>query len=489
MSDVMTFQVAMEASAMPPPASKANPGETDYAGDASFDRVLEKAMKPEESPEALALATEGVVNPMSAQDRQPENSGSEAQSSDPQASAISPAQNVIAEGQVETVQTVITAVVDPSAKVPQPAAADQIVPGSTIEADSPLVISEKPGAEQTPYLDSILLTQAETGIAIDYSRSSQPADSVPSDAHETQKAQTPAENAQNIEHSRLTLTAKPQDGFMVDSEGNYKAIVETSKDKTVPSKAENSEASAQPKSDGNAAGESITSDIQADSAKALSATGKNIDAAVVSTSERENLSPEVKTQEGKATAEHLVSESRKVKVNINNLQGESPPQEAANIGAVQYQELDVQVKEPARLAEARSPEVISQVTKGIDLLSRSERQTLRIQLHPENLGKIEIRLSSGSEGVTVKLNTDTPATGILLERSLSELRTSLADAGVNLASLSVNSGQQQAAYQEASHKFAEKATWKTYYKQNNADNGDTPSEKSDWKESAIDYRI
>jgi flagellar hook-length control protein FliK len=133
--------------------------------------------------------------------------------------------------------------------------------------------------------------------------------------------------------------------------------------------------------------------------------------------------------------------------------------------------------------------MINQISKGIDLLSRADGQSLRIQLQPENMGKIEIRLSSGSDGVTVTLNTDTQLTGNMLERSLSELKTSLADAGVNLASLSVNSGNKQSTYQESKQWYPGKENRTNYGQQNNNVNEELPSVNSLYKDSAIDYRI
>ena len=99
--------------------------------------------------------------------------------------------------------------------------------------------------------------------------------------------------------------------------------------------------------------------------------------------------------------------------------------------------------EPARLAEAPRNEIIQQLSKDLESFAKSGQQSLRLQLHPESLGKIDLHLTSNEEGVRIVMNADQAATGFMLERHLGELKEMLERAGVNLTGLSVNSGNAQ----------------------------------------------
>jgi len=98
------------------------------------------------------------------------------------------------------------------------------------------------------------------------------------------------------------------------------------------------------------------------------------------------------------------------------------------------------IAEPARMAEARQVHVLRQVADGVETMTRSGQNTLRLQLNPENLGKIDLRMTLSKEGMLVTLLTDTQTTSSMLSQHLAELRTTLTEAGVTLAGLSVNSG-------------------------------------------------
>ena len=118
--------------------------------------------------------------------------------------------------------------------------------------------------------------------------------------------------------------------------------------------------------------------------------------------------------------------------------GEPPP--PIHPGNGNQQIAGSQTIEPARMAEAQHPQLVEQVSRGIDTLSKAGQQSIRLQLYPENLGKIDLRLTSGTDGVRIVINADSPATSLLMERYLPELRQVLIQSGVNLAGLSVGSG-------------------------------------------------
>jgi len=116
--------------------------------------------------------------------------------------------------------------------------------------------------------------------------------------------------------------------------------------------------------------------------------------------------------------------------------------------------------EPARLTEARPnpsqipmPEstVLVQVEHALGSLgerahSASTPTAVRVQLQPESLGRLELHLAHGEQGLRVTLTAENVATGQLLERRLDDLRQTLVASGVTVSSLSVSveSGQPEA---------------------------------------------
>ncbi|HEY9077894.1 MAG TPA: flagellar hook-length control protein FliK [Anaerolineaceae bacterium] len=96
--------------------------------------------------------------------------------------------------------------------------------------------------------------------------------------------------------------------------------------------------------------------------------------------------------------------------------------------------------EPDRLAEAQRSNVIQQITPNIELLVKRGDNTMRVQLYPQDLGKVEIVVTNKNGSTEVTLFADQPGTTRLLESDLSRLRQTLIDSGVQLSNLLV--GQQ-----------------------------------------------
>lgn len=83
--------------------------------------------------------------------------------------------------------------------------------------------------------------------------------------------------------------------------------------------------------------------------------------------------------------------------------------------------------------------IIQKVSAEMTQLVREQGQTMRIQIHPENLGKIDLKLVSNSDGMKVVMTAEVPATAKLLENHLDQLQRQLANAGVSISGMSVNS--------------------------------------------------
>jgi flagellar hook-length control protein FliK len=89
-------------------------------------------------------------------------------------------------------------------------------------------------------------------------------------------------------------------------------------------------------------------------------------------------------------------------------------------------------------------EIIDSIGATIELASRQGIAKARIELQPEELGHISIRLSQTNEGLRARVTADTPAGAQALSQGRSELRQSLSSLGLSLLQLDIgSSGQSQ----------------------------------------------
>ena len=101
--------------------------------------------------------------------------------------------------------------------------------------------------------------------------------------------------------------------------------------------------------------------------------------------------------------------------------------------------------EPARLAEAQTKDSVWQICRNVESMLKNRQPALRMVLYPEELGRIDLRLTSSSSGMGISVVAEQASTARLLEAQLTQLRQALTDAGVQLAQLSVNQQNSQAA--------------------------------------------
>jgi flagellar hook-length control protein FliK len=103
--------------------------------------------------------------------------------------------------------------------------------------------------------------------------------------------------------------------------------------------------------------------------------------------------------------------------------------------------------EPARLAEAHTIDLIGQISRQMENMTQSGKNTYRLQLYPQDLGQIDMKITSTSHGVGVSLVAENAATSKLLEGQLNQLRQNLTDAGVQVTNLHIGTqaGQQQSS--------------------------------------------
>ncbi len=99
--------------------------------------------------------------------------------------------------------------------------------------------------------------------------------------------------------------------------------------------------------------------------------------------------------------------------------------------------------EPGSGLNSAAAKVLPHIVQGIEALERSSQTSLRLHLHSEDLGRVEVWLTSNPQGVHIALHAEAAQTGELLQRHLPQLRQSLAQAGVHLAGLNVEAGGAQ----------------------------------------------
>ena len=105
-----------------------------------------------------------------------------------------------------------------------------------------------------------------------------------------------------------------------------------------------------------------------------------------------------------------------------------------------------------RTTEARSTaNVFQQTLNNLETMLNSGQKFIRIQLHPENLGGVELRITSQGGALQIAIIADTAVAQQALERHAQELQQVLQQAGVNLSGLTVgqrNSSEQQRTFRE-----------------------------------------
>lgn len=93
-------------------------------------------------------------------------------------------------------------------------------------------------------------------------------------------------------------------------------------------------------------------------------------------------------------------------------------------------------------------EMIDAIHATVAMAARQGIAQARIELQPEELGQISIRLSQTSSGLSVRVSADTAAGTQALTQSGSELRQSLSSLGVSLLRLDIGSSGQSQTYEQ-----------------------------------------
>ena len=147
-----------------------------------------------------------------------------------------------------------------------------------------------------------------------------------------------------------------------------------------------------------------------------------------------------------------------------------------------------QISEPARLAEAPKNEVITQVANQIDQMVKSNRSSVRLQLYPEELGHIDLRIVTTKNGIGVTMVTDKASTQQALKSDMESLRQSIEQAGIQLSNLNINQGHNSNRQQSFEHRqnFSNNS-----YPGSNPDNSNSTTEEPrvHLNSTVVDYRV
>jgi flagellar hook-length control protein FliK len=185
----------------------------------------------------------------------------------------------------------------------------------------------------------------------------------------------------------------------------------------------------------------------------------------------------------------LTKDSQKIK---NAAAKDDAPPDTPNVAANGVSTSTVtgtRVTEPARLAEAPRNEVITQVVDQIDQMVKTNRSSVRMQLYPEELGHIELKIVSTKSGVGVSMIADSASTQEVLKSQMNSLKQNMQQAGIQLSDMNIGQGQtsnKQQLSEERQH-FVNQTAYQ------NSKSSDTDSVAASrlvqLQTSVVDYRI
>ena len=94
--------------------------------------------------------------------------------------------------------------------------------------------------------------------------------------------------------------------------------------------------------------------------------------------------------------------------------------------------------------ETQPQQVLKPIIEGMRLVQRESRTEMSIQLQPESLGKLNLKVSVENGLVTAKLVAESQSVGRLIESSLGQLKQSLHDQGIRFDRIEVSVGDSSA---------------------------------------------
>jgi flagellar hook-length control protein FliK len=147
------------------------------------------------------------------------------------------------------------------------------------------------------------------------------------------------------------------------------------------------------------------------------------------------------------------------------------------------------INEQARLAEAPKTEIVTQVTSQIDQMLKNNRSELRVQLYPEELGHIDLKIISTKDGIGVTMIADKASTQDALMSNMNNLKQNIEQAGIQLSNLNIGQGQNSNS-QNSSDQQNSFAQFKSHEELNSDDTEYTGRRYAVQLETTVvDYRV
>lgn len=91
--------------------------------------------------------------------------------------------------------------------------------------------------------------------------------------------------------------------------------------------------------------------------------------------------------------------------------------------------------------------LLNRIAGKVEVLAQSNKNEIRMQLSPEALGNLFIKLSMEKGALTARVFTENYQVKELLESNLNQLKINLSEKGIAVSSLEVSVGQQQESFQ------------------------------------------
>ncbi|HWR62128.1 MAG TPA: flagellar hook-length control protein FliK [Clostridia bacterium] len=123
---------------------------------------------------------------------------------------------------------------------------------------------------------------------------------------------------------------------------------------------------------------------------------------------------------------------------INILQEQEVPEEKAEAAANQT--------EAPRAQTAGRAEIINQIVKKAEIVLTDSQSEMRMQLEPENLGKLTLKLAVERGLITAKFTAESYEVKQVIESSFNELKDMLQEKGLEVQNFSVSVGQENKEY-------------------------------------------
>lgn len=109
-------------------------------------------------------------------------------------------------------------------------------------------------------------------------------------------------------------------------------------------------------------------------------------------------------------------------------------------------ELLSKVSENGMPAKVNSNNILSQIVGQFSKAIKGGSSEIRIQLTPENLGKMSLKISSTDNTITAKIFAESAMVKDVIEANLNQLRSSLSEKGIVVSNIEVFVGQDSDAY-------------------------------------------